>query len=106
MKETTTNLVIFTAYDENYGAHNWEAGDGPCPQHWKCKGGDDFIFEIPTSVMVDHAIAGTVKTFVEGIIAKHDLEHSSEYSTQRVIDWELTDEYPEHSFAPFVRLKI
>ena len=35
-------LVIHTQEYENYGAHNWD-GAGICPQHWKAKGGSEFM---------------------------------------------------------------
>ena len=38
------NLVIWTQYRENYGAHTWD-GEGDCPQHWKNKGGGTYVFE-------------------------------------------------------------
>jgi len=36
-------LVIQTQIRENYGAHDWD-GEGECPQHWKCKGGETYVF--------------------------------------------------------------
>ena len=35
-------LLISTQVYENYGAHDWE-GVGECPQHWKAKGGSDYV---------------------------------------------------------------
>lgn len=35
-------LVIRTQYMENYGAHDWD-GTGTCPQHWKMKGGSEYM---------------------------------------------------------------
>lgn len=45
-------VIIQTQTYENYGAHAWE-DDGPCPQHWKPKGGDTFIFTCHRSHMHD-----------------------------------------------------
>lgn len=35
--------IIQTQIRENYGAHDWD-GQGECPQRWKYKGGDTYIF--------------------------------------------------------------
>jgi len=35
--------VIQTQHLENYGAHDWD-GQGECPQYWKPKGGNTYIF--------------------------------------------------------------
>ena len=35
--------VIQTQHLENYGAHDWD-GEGECPQYWKPKGGNTYIF--------------------------------------------------------------
>ena len=36
-------LVIQTQFKENYGAHDWD-GTGECPQYWKFKGGQTFVY--------------------------------------------------------------
>jgi hypothetical protein len=36
-------LVIQTQFKENYGAHDWD-GKGECPQDWKFKGGETYVF--------------------------------------------------------------
>lgn len=35
--------VIQTQHMENYGAHDWD-GQGTCPQYWKPKGGNTYVF--------------------------------------------------------------
>lgn len=35
--------IIQTQHYENYGAHDWD-GEGECPQYWKPKGGNTYIF--------------------------------------------------------------
>ena len=35
--------IIQTQHMENYGAHDWD-GEGECPQRWKPKGGNTYIF--------------------------------------------------------------
>lgn len=35
--------IIQTQHMENYGAHDWD-GTGECPQYWKPKGGNTYIF--------------------------------------------------------------
>lgn len=37
--------VLSTQCVENYGAHDWR-GDGECPQHWKMKGGNTYVFDM------------------------------------------------------------
>lgn len=37
-------IVIQTQLRENYGAHTWD-GEGRCPQHWKCKGGNTYFVD-------------------------------------------------------------
>jgi hypothetical protein len=37
--------VVQTQIRENYGAHDWD-GQGECPQYWKFKGGNTYIFDI------------------------------------------------------------
>jgi len=36
-------IVMQTQILENYGAHDWD-GTGECPQYWKPKGGNTYIF--------------------------------------------------------------
>lgn len=51
-------LLITTQVYENYGAHAWD-GEGHCPQHWKAKGGNDYVvknfsgsaFDVTTATM-------------------------------------------------------
>ena len=35
--------IVQTQHMENYGAHDWD-GQGECPQGWKYKGGNTYIF--------------------------------------------------------------
>ena len=35
--------IVQTQHMENYGAHDWD-GQGECPQYWKPKGGNTYIF--------------------------------------------------------------
>lgn len=51
------DLLIEAQYMENYGAHNWD-GQGDCPQHWKCKGGEEYIVtNVPEGTDLDQIIA-------------------------------------------------
>ena len=36
-------FIIQTQVRENYGAHDWD-GKGECPQSWKNKGGEEYIY--------------------------------------------------------------
>jgi hypothetical protein len=43
------NVELSTQIRENYGAHEWD-GKGECPQHWKSKGGEDWVITNAPSV--------------------------------------------------------
>jgi hypothetical protein len=55
-------LMIQTQIQENYGAHDWD-GEGECPQYWKFKGGNDYSFNLGTSIRSDEALAELVSYF-------------------------------------------
>ena len=38
------NILIESQLKENYGAHDWN-GEGQCPQYWKFKGGNFYVFK-------------------------------------------------------------
>jgi hypothetical protein len=52
-------LMIQTQIQENYGAHDWD-GKGECPQYWKFKGGNDYSYNLGTSVRSSEALAELV----------------------------------------------
>ena len=68
------NLVIWTQYRENYGAHTWD-GEGDCPQHWKNKGGGTYVFENVTPKQEAKIAENGIPTLAK-LINKGD-EHSS-----------------------------
>ena len=73
-------LVISTQYLENYGAHDWD-GEGECPQHWKAKGGSEYIVEnVPADV--DHQV----------VVDMAGVEHKSDYAEEYIIGWGLVDD--------------
>jgi hypothetical protein len=55
-------LMIQTQIQENYGAHDWD-GTGECPQYWKFKGGNDYSYNLGTSVRSSEALAELVSYF-------------------------------------------
>lgn len=55
-------LHIVTQVEENYGAHDWD-GVGYCPQYWKMKGGNDYIYDLGTAGRNDEALAELVSMF-------------------------------------------
>jgi hypothetical protein len=59
-------LHITTQYMENYGAHDWD-GVGECPQYWKFKGGNDYMFNLGPAGRSDEAIAELVNYFRKSI---------------------------------------
>jgi len=44
--------IIQTQIRENYGAHDWD-GEGECPQYWKFKGGNTYIFNVSIEENMD-----------------------------------------------------
>ena len=78
-------LVIQTQFKENYGAHDWD-GKGECPQHWKFKGGDTYVF--PNLITND-----ITRIRESGIPMLTDLiESKSDYSEEYIIDWSFEDD--------------
>jgi hypothetical protein len=55
-------LHIQTQIQENYGAHNWN-GQGQCPQHWKMKGGNDYMYTLGANARSEEALAELVEFF-------------------------------------------
>ena len=55
-------LHIQTQIQENYGAHDWD-GEGECPQYWKFKGGNDYMYDMGTALRSDEALAEIVEYF-------------------------------------------
>jgi len=83
-------IVITTQFRENYGAHDWD-GEGECPQHWKFKGGSDYIVEdIETHVTLDNFFGKNCGMIVDSIRSK--IEHKSEYSEEYIIDWSIEED--------------
>lgn len=81
-------LVIYTQYRENYGAHSWD-GSGTCPQYWKSKGGDTYVYENISLKHVD-------KIRLEGIpTLKSLIEYHTDYAHEYVIDWSVQSDYFE-----------
>lgn len=55
-------LMIATQVMENYGAHDWD-GQGECPQYWKFKGGNDYVFHLGPAGRSQEALAELVEIF-------------------------------------------
>lgn len=55
-------LHIQTQIQENYGAHDWD-GEGTCPQYWKFKGGNDYMYPLGANGRSDEAVAELVSYF-------------------------------------------
>jgi hypothetical protein len=72
-------LVIYTQYQENYGAHDWD-GEGACPQYWKMKGGSTFVVEGLTAEQARGAVESGCPT-LRGLI-----EYRNEGSREDVVD--------------------
>jgi len=81
--------IIQTQHMENYGAHDWD-GKGECPQHWKPKGGNTYIFNYTIGENMDFKWWARV---VAACTSKS--EYFEEYSVGETvvddIDFRLTD---------------
>jgi hypothetical protein len=76
------NLVIYTQYKENYGAHAWD-GEGKAPQHWKNKGGSTYVYEDVTPYREK-------KIRENGIPALSIfLSHEDDYSSESIIGYKI-----------------
>ena len=73
-------LLINTQYMENYGAHDWD-GTGECPQYWKMKGGEDYVFPLGTNSRSEEALAELVNYF------RKDVEWSNEGSRSYIVGY-------------------
>jgi hypothetical protein len=80
-------LVIYTQFEENYGAHDWD-GEGACPQYWKPKGGDVYVVE--NLEWADH-LGSDIRNNICSILNKSD-----DYTRQWVISssFEDNDSFP------------
>ena len=78
-------LVIWTQFEENYGAHDWN-GEGACPQYWKCKGGDVYVVESLTE-------AQAAKIDVNGIPTLTSLiDRADDYCRDTVTNYSLVED--------------
>ena len=77
------NLVIWTQYRENYGAHTWD-GEGDCPQHWKNKGGSTYVFENVTPKQERKIKENGIPTLAKLI------NYGDEYSSNCIINHQVT----------------
>ncbi len=75
-------LVIWTQYQENYGAHEG-SGEGDCPQYGKNKGGEVVVVENLTSAQVAKILAQGIPTLTNLI------EQSTYYSRETLVDYVL-----------------
>jgi len=78
-------LVIQTQYKENYGAHDWD-GKGECPQYWKFKGGETYVFSNIKPSEVQRIIADGIPTLTSLI------ESADDYAEEYITDWSFEDD--------------
>jgi len=55
-------LHIVTQVEENYGAHDWD-GTGQCPQYWKMKGSNDYMFDLGPAGRSEEALDELAEMF-------------------------------------------
>ena len=78
-------LVIQTQHRENYGAHDWD-GKGECPQYWKFKGGETYVFPNVNPNDVARIRESGIPTLTSLIETKD--EGWEEY----ILDWSFEDD--------------
>ena len=76
------NLVIYTQYKENYGAHDWD-GKGEAPQYWKNKGGSTYVYEEVTPYRERKIRENGIPTL------KNFLSHENDYSSESVHSYKI-----------------
>lgn len=94
-------IVIYSQYQENYGAHDWD-GTGECPQHWKMKGGGIYVVPnltvdqtlkvktngIPTlTALIEHRSHGSQETVFACSILNDDAKVGEDWETPTVLQW-------------------
>ena len=78
-------LLITTQIQENYGAHDWD-GVGACPQRWKFKGGQDYKFDLGSTVRNQSALEELVEYF------RPQIEEDNDYYRNHIIGWEVVSD--------------
>ena len=73
-------LHIVTQVEENYGAHDWD-GTGSCPQYWKMKGGNDYMFNLGPAGRSEEALAELVAIF------RNQIEENNEGYREYIIGY-------------------
>jgi hypothetical protein len=75
-------LLITTQTQENYGAHDWD-GTGECPSYWKFKGGQDYKFDLGTTLRNAQSLAQLVNHF------RGQIEEDNDYYRNHIIGYEV-----------------
>jgi len=76
-------LLITTQVYENYGAHAWD-GQGECPEHWKAKGGNDYVVRNFKGKDVTGAV----------MALREKIEEDSPYFREHIVDFNIVaDDY-------------
>jgi len=75
-------LLITTQIQENYGAHDWD-GTGTCPQYWKFKGGQDYKFDLGSTLRNAQSLAELVEHF------RGQIEEDNDYYRNHIIGYEV-----------------
>lgn len=98
-------LVIYTQYEENYGAHDWE-GEGECPQYWKMKGGGDYVAaSFTVTELAAMAPLGVQKTLGEKAQAfAKTVAKDNHYSREYMIGWDLLEPHEKTETEQYAEL--
>ena len=87
--------VFQTQFMENYGAHDWD-GKGECPQYWKYKGGETYVFEVSIEQAMSKefyaecvdAICGGDEYYKEYLLGSELLDDIDYVEAKHVEKWE------------------
>lgn len=78
-------ISIQTQICENYGAHDWD-GKGECPQHWKFKGGENYV-------VLNLTVEQVMRIKDKGIpTLKSLIEVNNSMFQEYVTDWAILDD--------------
>lgn len=83
-------LHIVTQVEENYGAHDWD-GKGSCPQYWKMKGGNDYMFDLGSAGRSEEVLDELAEMFRKQIEESNEGYREYIVSYGQVADDFLTD---------------
>ena len=93
--------VVQTQIRENYGAHDWDSHKGVCPQYWKYKGGNTYVFP-DVSIAVASNKDDAFYTVIQNNIPSADDYYEEYIVGEELIDDSDTTPICEHWETPII----